>query len=182
MRSSDITPGSDYAIDITIDGHTPPRQHATETNPRWHGHVTSRQDDGRWRVHLTAIDHTTAVRANAIREPWTTHIARLEREHAATQKMLATRLTYEQFKQGDPCPTCQRPYWDDPTADPADVTATNDTWRDTHQCDPDRPANGWHGLADAPIHCSSCCPPPPPSDAIANHVAAIVTATDDERR
>lgn len=121
MRSADINIGDLHAVEQDIEGERAP-SHFGETFPQWKAEAREHLGAGRWAVHLLELDRDVEVRSAAIQEPWDHYAERMQRRQAARKKVLSKRQTWEELKNGEPCPGCGHPYVDDA---PRVLTFTN---------------------------------------------------------
>ena len=97
-------------------------------------------------------------------------------------------LTYEQYRTGQPCPGCGRPYVDAQPFEPKGTMFFSDSERARYDAEEARfkeahPSCGSHrhGVSGSLTkHCGKCCPPPPLSPARLDQLASLLrTPTPD---
>ena len=97
-------------------------------------------------------------------------------------------LTYEQYRAGQPCPGCGRPYVDAEPFEPKGTMFFSDSERARYDAEEARfkeahPSCGSHshGVSGSLTkHCGKCCPPPPLSPAQLDRLATLLrTPTPD---
>lgn len=97
-------------------------------------------------------------------------------------------LTYEQYRAGQPCPGCGRPYVDAEPFEPKGTKFFSDSERARYDAEEARfkeehPSCGYHrhGVSGSLTkHCGKCCPPPPLSPAQLDRLAPLLrTPTPD---
>lgn len=91
-------------------------------------------------------------------------------------------LTYEQYRAGQPCPGCGRPYVDAEPFEPKGTMFFSDAERARYDAEEARfkevhPSCGSHrhGVSGSLTkHCGKCCPPPPLSTAQLDRLATLL--------